>query len=82
MVATLAELHGITPDTLEGVYAYAYNFYEKGRLDEAELFFKFICIYDFHNYNYLKGYAAVCLWTKDYQQAFYMSNICLMLSPA
>lgn len=35
MGATLAELHGITPDTLEGVYAYAYNFYEKGRLDEA-----------------------------------------------
>ena len=32
MGATLAELHGITPDTLEGVYAYAYNFYEKGRL--------------------------------------------------
>ncbi|MDC9149801.1 hypothetical protein PSK29_06160 [Escherichia coli] len=29
MGATLAELHGITPDTLEGVYAYAYNFYEK-----------------------------------------------------
>ncbi len=60
MGATLAELHGITPDTLEGVYAYAYNFYEKGRLDEAELFFKFLCIYDFQNYNYLKGYAAVC----------------------
>ena len=53
MGATLAELHGITPDTLEGVYAYAYNFYEKGRLDEAELFFKFLCIYDFQNYNYL-----------------------------
>lgn len=41
MGATLAELHGITPDTLEGVYAYAYNFYEKGRLDEAELFLNF-----------------------------------------
>ena len=59
MGATLAELHGITPDTLEGVYAYAYNFYEKGRLDEAELFFKFLCIYDFQNYNYLKGYARL-----------------------
>ena len=31
MGATLAELHGITPDTLEGVYAYAYNFYELRR---------------------------------------------------
>ncbi|VCX34828.1 Chaperone protein IpgC [Escherichia coli] len=41
MGATLAELHGITPDTPEGVYAYAYNFYEKGRLDEAELFLNF-----------------------------------------
>ena len=43
---------GITPDTLEGVYAYADNFYEKGRLDDAELFSKFLCIYDFQNYNY------------------------------
>nr|WP_284709439.1 tetratricopeptide repeat protein [Escherichia coli] len=69
------------PDTLEGVYAYAYNFYEKGRLDEAELFFKFLCIYDFQNYNYLKGYAAVCQLKKDYQKAFDMYHICLMLSP-
>ena len=81
MGATLAELHGINPDTLEGVYAYAYNFYEKGRLDEAELFFKFLCIYDFQNYNYLKGYAAVCQLKKDYQKAFDMYHICLMLSP-
>ncbi|MCU7333467.1 hypothetical protein N6N79_07325 [Escherichia albertii] len=36
MGASLAELHGVTPDTLEGIYAY--DFYEKGRLDEAELF--------------------------------------------
>ncbi|MCQ5014426.1 CesD/SycD/LcrH family type III secretion system chaperone, partial [Escherichia coli] len=41
MGATLAELHGITPDTLEGVYAYAYNFYEKrAQLRQVFLFHK------------------------------------------
>lgn len=43
--------------------------------------FKFLCIYDFQNYNYLKGYAAVCQLKKDYQKAFDMYHICLMLSP-
>ncbi|HCN6014368.1 TPA: tetratricopeptide repeat protein, partial [Escherichia coli] len=31
--------------------------------------------------NYLKGYAAVCQLKKDYQKAFDMYHICLMLSP-
>ncbi|EHK6580705.1 tetratricopeptide repeat protein [Escherichia albertii] len=85
MGASLAELHGVTPDTLEGIYAYAYayayDFYEKGRLDEAELFFKFLCIYDFQNYNYLKGYAAVCQLKKQYQKAYDIYNVCLILCP-
>lgn len=41
MGATLAELHGITPDTLEGVYAYAYNFYEKEDLTKLNSFLNF-----------------------------------------
>ncbi|HDL6964069.1 TPA: tetratricopeptide repeat protein [Yersinia enterocolitica] len=68
--ASMAEIQGISKYTLEGVYAYAYDFYEKGRLDDAELFFKFLCIYDFQNADYLKGYAAVCHLKKQYQRAY------------
>lgn len=66
---SIAEIQELTQDTLDGLYAYAYDFYDKGRLDDAELFFKFLCIYDFYNPDYLKGYAAVCQLKKKYQQA-------------
>lgn len=66
---SLAEMQGLSKDTLDGLYAYAYDFYNKGRLDDAELFFKFLCIYDFQNPDYLKGYGAVCQLKKNYQHA-------------
>ena len=51
--ATLKDVQGIPQDMMEGLYAHAYDFYNKGRLDEAETFFKFLCIYDFYNADYL-----------------------------
>lgn len=67
---SLGEMHGISKSTLEGIYAYAYDFYDKGRLDDAEVFFKFLCIYDFENANYIRGYAAVNQLKKEYQRAY------------
>ncbi len=45
--ATLKDVHGIPQDMMDGLYAHAYEFYNRGRLDEAETFFRFLCIYDF-----------------------------------
>ncbi|SUG04163.1 Type III secretion chaperone protein for YopD(SycD) [Salmonella enterica subsp. enterica serovar Pullorum] len=45
--ATLKDVHGIPQDMMDGLYAHAYEFYNQGRLDEAETFFRFLCIYDF-----------------------------------
>lgn len=67
---SLGEMHGMSKKTLEGIYAYAYDFYEKGRLDDAEIFFKFLCIYDFENPDYVRGYAAVNQLKKEYQRAY------------
>ncbi|MFP2429041.1 tetratricopeptide repeat protein [Enterobacter ludwigii] len=67
---SLGEMHGISKSTLEGIYAYAYDFYDKGRLDDAEVFFKFLCIYDFENADYIRGYAAVNQLKKEYQRAY------------
>lgn len=67
---SFADLQGVSEATLIGMYALAYDFYKKGQLDDAEHFFKFLCIYDLKNPDYLRGYAAVCQLKKDYQRAY------------
>lgn len=68
--ASVAEIQGISESTLESMYSYAYDFYKKGQLDDAELFFKFLCIYDLKNPDYLMGYGAVCQLKEEYQRAY------------
>ena len=46
---TLREIHGISEEQMQGLYGLAYDFYNKGKLEEAEKFFRFLCIYDFYN---------------------------------
>lgn len=77
---TLNEFQDLSQDTLDGLYAYAYDFYDKGKLEEAELFFKFLCIYDFYNADYLKGYGAVCQLKKEYQRACDLYGISFSVS--
>ncbi|AVG16939.1 CesD/SycD/LcrH family type III secretion system chaperone [Chromobacterium vaccinii] len=67
--ATLQDVHGIPQDLMDGLYAHAYDFYNKGRLDDAETFFRFLCIYDFYNPDYIIGLAAVFQLKKQFQKA-------------
>jgi len=67
--ATLKDLHGISPEMMEGVYTYAYDFYNQGRLDDAEIFFRFLCIYDFYNADYALGLGAVYQLKRNYHKA-------------
>lgn len=55
-----ALLHGLTPDILDGIYAYAFDYHEKGNITDAEIYYKLLCIYAFENHEYLKGFASVC----------------------
>ena len=66
----LALLHGLTPDILDRIYAYAFDYHEKGNITDAEIYHKFLCIYAFENHEYLKGFASVCQSKKKYQQAY------------
>lgn len=66
---TPKELKGIPDELMEGLYAYAYDFYNTGRLDDAETFFRFLCVYDFYNADYFMGLAAVYQLKKQYQKA-------------
>ncbi|XLM19519.1 type III secretion system translocator chaperone SicA, partial [Chromobacterium piscinae] len=78
--ATLKDVHGIPQDMMEGLYAHAYDFYNKGRLDEAETFFRFLCIYDFYNPDYIMGLAAVCQLKKQFQKAVDLYAVAFALS--
>ncbi|MEN3029775.1 type III secretion system translocator chaperone SicA [Chromobacterium amazonense] len=78
--ATLKDVHGIPQDMMEGLYAHAYDFYNKGRLDEAETFFRFLCIYDFYNPDYIMGLAAVCQLKKQFQKASDLYAVAFALS--
>ena len=66
---TLKEIHGISEEQMDGLYNLAYELYNQGRLDEAEKFFKFLCIYDFYSVDFLMGLAAVYQLKELYQKA-------------
>ncbi|MGA6366635.1 MULTISPECIES: type III secretion system translocator chaperone SicA [Proteus] len=66
---TLKDESTIPEGFMEGIYSFAYDFYQKGKLDEAEAIFKFLCLYDFYNVDYIMGLAAVNQLKKQYQAA-------------
>ncbi len=39
--ATYKDIHGIPQSTMDGIYSYAYEFYQQGKLKEAETFSDF-----------------------------------------
>ncbi|MCW8277091.1 type III secretion system translocator chaperone SicA [Pseudomonas sp. PCH199] len=67
--AALKDVQGISDEQMNSLYAFAYQFYEQGRLDDAEKFFHFLCIYDFYNSHYWMGLAAVHQLKQNHQKA-------------
>ena len=67
--ASYKDIYGVPQSTMDGLYAYAYEFYEQGKLKEAETFFRFLSIYDFYNTDYVMGLAAVYQLTKRYEKS-------------
>lgn len=78
--ATVADLKGVNRDTLEGVYAIAHRYYENGQLDEAEAFFRFLCLYDFYNADYALGMGAVLHLKREYDKAIGMYAVAQALN--
>jgi type III secretion system low calcium response chaperone LcrH/SycD len=77
--ARLCDLHGIPDHVMSGIHVYAYDFYRQGRLDEAEAFFRFLCLYDFYNADYATGLAAVFQLQERYRQAIDMYGVAMRL---
>ncbi|HHR6080778.1 TPA: type III secretion system translocator chaperone SicA [Providencia alcalifaciens] len=78
--ATYKDIHGIPQTTMDGIYAYAYEFYQQGKLEEAETFFRFLSIYDFYNTDYVMGLAAVYQLTKRYEKATELYALAFVLA--
>ncbi|MBD5750719.1 SycD/LcrH family type III secretion system chaperone [Citrobacter freundii] len=67
--ATHKQLYGIPDSLMNGFYACAYEYYQKGEIEKAEHFFKFLMMYDFYNPDYAFGLAAVYQLKQDYKHA-------------
>lgn len=65
----LKDLRGVSNDQMESIYSFAYEFYEQGKLDEAERLFHFLCIYDLYDTRYWLGLAAIYQLKENYQKA-------------
>ena len=78
--ASYKDIHGIPQSTMDGLYAYAYEFYQQGKLDEAETFFRFLSIYDFYNTDYVMGLAAIYQLTKRYSKAAELYSLAFVLA--
>lgn len=78
--ATIKDIQGIPDSLMEGIYAFAYKFYNEGRLDDAEVFFRFLSIYDFYNSDYIMGLAAVYQLKKSYEKAIELYSLADALS--
>ena len=78
--ATYKDIHGISQDMMDGIYSYAYEFYQQGKLTEAETFFRFLSIYDFYNTDYVMGLAAVYQLTKRYEKASELYALAFVLA--
>ncbi len=77
---TLKDIHEIPEDMMNSLYAHAYQFYLKGKLDNAETFFRFLCMYDFYNTDYFMGLAAVYHLKKQYQKAADLYSVVFAMS--
>ncbi|EKT60899.1 type III secretion system translocator chaperone SicA [Providencia sneebia] len=78
--ASYKDIHGISQDMMDGIYSYAYEFYQQGKLKEAEVFFRFLSIYDFYNTDYIMGLAAVYQLTKRFEKAVELYALAFVLA--
>lgn len=66
---TVKEEANISDEELLNLHAIACGFFEKGKLNESELFFRHLCLLDASNLDYILGLAAILQRKKLYISA-------------
>jgi len=69
---TLKEMYGISDQMMDALYAHAYDFYHKGKLDDALFIFQFLYTHDMYNATYVMGLAAIHQQKRNYAKAVEM----------
>lgn len=59
----------VPEETLKALYYVAYNYYQNGKYDQAEHFFRLLTCYDTFDMSYWMGLAAARQKQKKYEQA-------------
>lgn len=68
-VTTVRDLKGISTGEMEAIYSLGFNFYNTGRIDEAEKVFKFLVLFDHMCPKYWIGMGAVQQVKRDFSAA-------------
>lgn len=63
------ELEKLDDGVIDGIYSFAYSFYEKGRYGEAENLFRLLTALRLRNTKYWKGLGAALQMQKKYGEA-------------
>lgn len=66
---SVAELRGMSDESMEAVYGVAYSLYTNGKFDQAAKVFQFLCIYDHLEPKYPLGWGASLFAQGAYDQA-------------
>ncbi len=65
----LDDLSKFDDETIEGIYSFAFSYYENGWYTEAENLFRLLVALRIRNYNYWKGLGATLQMLKKYEEA-------------
>lgn len=71
----------LSDDVMEGIYAHAYNMYNRGLYQEASHIFRLLIILDATEPKYLMGLAACLHMQKQYESATAMYMLCSATDP-
>ncbi|CAM2009286.1 SycD/LcrH family type III secretion system chaperone [Acanthopleuribacter pedis] len=66
---SVAELRGLSEESMEAVYGVAYTLYSNGQYAQAAKVFQFLCIYDHLEGKYPLGWGASLFMQGEYAQA-------------
>lgn len=66
---TLGAVKGISENELEAVYSVGFNFYQTGKLDEAQKIFSFLVMFNHLSPKFWMGLGAVHQVKKEFDQA-------------
>ncbi len=78
--ATMKDVYAVPDETMQELYKLAYDFYNDGKLEDAESLFRLLCIYDFYNPEYPMGMGAVYQLKKKYAKAIEFYALAYSLS--